>query len=558
MRLWVNCFLAILSISFLAAAPANDVSIPSVGESIDVSIVNVDVVVTDKSGKRVRGLTRADFEVLQDGKAQPISNFAEYGSEAGDATASITTAEQPRVSAAPHQQRTMVVFVDRFTLRPFDREPLFASVRKMLHEIVRPGDAVMIVSWRNRVVTRMPFTDDLAQIDRTLAQIERESTFASPDAMQSIEDERAWLKQVSAFAEEQGFTIDLSEEIPVSGLEAAMRARIEMRDKVRTINALMSAMSGLEGKKVLMLMTHRFSRIVGQEFLIGRDAGPHPRNKHELEHDMLPEIQSVVKTANANGVTIYPFYPEGLGNENMPNSAHTNGATGSFDLMVLNNELEAMSIVAEQTGGVLGWGSKNIVSVLPAVTDDFGTYYSLAYRASGTGDEKARNLVVRVKDRSLKVRARRSFVEKSNETKMKDRVLASLMHDPAPRAIDFDVTFGKPTREAKHRYRLPVLVKVPMGQLMTLPQLGEQTGGFSVYVGWGGVLGELSDVRHETRSFTLERGQEGRTMHLTYEFELLMDEKTDRVAVGVVDEVTGEFGVRRIDLPTRTEMLAEK
>ncbi|MEQ1644453.1 MAG: hypothetical protein ABL959_13480, partial [Pyrinomonadaceae bacterium] len=43
---------------------------------ITTKLVQVDVVVTDKKGAQVRDLTAADFELLQDGKAQKIMGFS--------------------------------------------------------------------------------------------------------------------------------------------------------------------------------------------------------------------------------------------------------------------------------------------------------------------------------------------------------------------------------------------------------------------------------------------------------------------------------------------------
>ncbi|HWW61959.1 MAG TPA: VWA domain-containing protein, partial [Thermoanaerobaculia bacterium] len=384
MRLWVKCLVAVAFSTLLTSTPSH-ADVPSVGESIEVSIVNVDVVVTDKKGKHVRGLTQGDFEIVQDGKPQPITNFAEYGQEMSDVTVSVSSPNAPRAAVAPHPKRTLVVFVDHFSLKPFEREPLFARVKSMLHEVVRPGDAVMIVSWRSHVVTRLPFTDDRAAIDRTLDQLDRESSFVIPDRMVEIENEREWLQEVSEAAAAKGFPIDVTNEVPFSGVEAATRARFEMKRKVRALNGLMSAMSGIEGKKVLMLLTHRFSQVAGQEFLIGLEAAPHPRSGHELEFDMQREIESVAKTANANGVTVYMFYPGGLGNDAaMPNAARSQriSPTGSRDYVVLANELAAMNQVAEATGGVIGWGAKNIVDLLPSVEEDFDSYYSLAYKAT--------------------------------------------------------------------------------------------------------------------------------------------------------------------------------
>ena len=47
----------------------------------------VDVLVTDDKGHPVRGLTRSDFTISEDGHPQPISSFAEYNKNAPPAPA---------------------------------------------------------------------------------------------------------------------------------------------------------------------------------------------------------------------------------------------------------------------------------------------------------------------------------------------------------------------------------------------------------------------------------------------------------------------------------------
>jgi len=44
-------------------------------ETVDVTVVNLDVYVTDKKGVPITGLTRDDFEIFENGRPVAISNF---------------------------------------------------------------------------------------------------------------------------------------------------------------------------------------------------------------------------------------------------------------------------------------------------------------------------------------------------------------------------------------------------------------------------------------------------------------------------------------------------
>src|ERR687892_670709 len=58
-----------------APAPAEPPSF--FGEAIDVRVVNVEAVVTDRQGNRVPDLKQGDFHLQVDGKEVPISFFTE-------------------------------------------------------------------------------------------------------------------------------------------------------------------------------------------------------------------------------------------------------------------------------------------------------------------------------------------------------------------------------------------------------------------------------------------------------------------------------------------------
>src|SRR5829696_7460133 len=83
-------------------------------DQIEVSLVNLEVVVTDKKGKSVAGLQREDFQVLEDGKPVEITNFyAETASAPGSA--------EPR---SLDQRLSLVVFVDDYNTEQASRNSI--------------------------------------------------------------------------------------------------------------------------------------------------------------------------------------------------------------------------------------------------------------------------------------------------------------------------------------------------------------------------------------------------------------------------------------------------
>jgi VWFA-related protein len=538
-RVWI------VAISVIALL---DQSVPRLGESIEVSIVNVDVFVTDRDGRRVHGLKKEDFEIFEDGKRQAITNFAEYSGAPPIGRVDVTVAKEPQ--KAPRQKRTIVVFIDRFTLPQFSSEPMFGAIRSFLRQVVRPGDAVTIVSWRRQVVTRLPFTDNLDAVERVLGAIQKESSFVSADVQPDIVAEKEFEQEMADFAAAHHFSVERLDEVTFTGEEAAQRAKFEMRRKVSAINSLIGAVSAAEGTKAVILATHRFSRVAGKEYLRGLDAQLGPKTWSERDYDMSNEIESVTKTANANNVRVYSLYPEGLGNVAIGSAELKYQAPSPvFDQIVLDNELDAMKEVSSKTGGNLAWGSKDIVQILPAIRDDFDSYYSLAYRVTASGTDKSHNIAVKVKNRQYTVRSRTQYVEKSDATRMKERVVANLFGTGAGGTIPVNISLGAWKSLGKGRRTVPVVVSFPSASLTTVPEKDGPAGAFSVFVGWGNGLGLVGDITHQTRSFRIPPDHENASrVTFTYEFEMLVDEKASLISVGVMDEVAKEFGLMRMEL----------
>ena len=132
------------------SAPSDAPPAPAIGagdffETIDVSVVNVDVYVTDKKGNRINGLKREDFEILEDRKPMAITNF--YAVDEGRPIPTGEEVEQPSPAPAipglppviPEDQRLhLVVYIDNFNIHPFSRNRTFAALREFLRDFPKP------------------------------------------------------------------------------------------------------------------------------------------------------------------------------------------------------------------------------------------------------------------------------------------------------------------------------------------------------------------------------------------------------------------------------------
>jgi VWFA-related protein len=550
LRCLLLLFVAIPSV----AAPQTPV-VPHATESVEVSIVNVDAVVVDKQGKRVQGLLRDDFEIFENGVRQPITNFAEYSSTPPQQQSGVVTAQVPvpAPQPPPSQQRSIVVFVERFQLPAFRSDPMFAAMKKLLHDSVRPGDRVMVVSWNHGIVGfRQPFTDDLSKVDTALDALARRTVTMNRDQMDDLRQELATIPDAFGGGRQpiEDTGLDFSREA-----SARMKAQIAMDDekrKVETLKALMRSMGGAEGRKVLLLATHRLSEYAGAEAFYIAGAGQLPAEV-QSEFDAKPLLRTLVETANANGVTIYPIYAEGLGSTTLPAADQANApspGSGAFDYRVLSNETPMLDFVAKETGGVSAWGSTEVTKLLPRIGDDFDSYYSLAYRATPT-KAAARKIEVRVKDPSLSVRSRRQFVPKTEVTRMEDRVIGALFGNAPRSAFRFAAKSAAPARTKNKTYLFPLTVQVPIAALTPLRGQGDvYNGAFSVYLAWGSTIGGVSDTHHDTQPFSIPAADldKAKTGHFTYTISVESLTPSLRVALGIYDEVSRDYAVGLINL----------
>jgi len=136
----------VVAVLGLAASGASGQAPPPVFTS-GVEVVRLDVIVLDRAGHPVTGLTAADFAVEEDGREQSISSFEPVRVEAAEPPALLepprTTANRPR---DPADGRCFFLFVDDVHLTPPVAERVRVTLRHFLDEQVREGDWVTLMA----------------------------------------------------------------------------------------------------------------------------------------------------------------------------------------------------------------------------------------------------------------------------------------------------------------------------------------------------------------------------------------------------------------------------
>ncbi|HYU25982.1 MAG TPA: VWA domain-containing protein [Thermoanaerobaculia bacterium] len=521
--------------------------VPKLVETVDVRVINVDVVVTDKRGNRIHGLKKEDFEIRENGVPKTISNFYEVES-APKSAATAAMPPQPTSLAAieqipDNQKRRIIFYVDNLSLMPFNRNRVFKEMKAFAKTVLRPGDEAMVATFNRSMKIRAAFTRDPIQIQQTLDTLAGESALGV-----SAKSERRDVE--NRINDAQNF-----DEALAAARSYAQSAEHDLRQSVTSLTGLMTTLAGVEGKKIVVLTTEGFQIQPGREMFMLVDEVSRTKGwasggsmLESLTFNDSNLIQGVAKTANANGITLYAIHAGGLGAQNENIMAESSRSTSySVAQSALSNSTESLELIAEMTGGVASVNTNNFASAFTTIEKDLDAYYSLGYRAGTERVDRQRSLDVRLKTRGYIVRSRQSFVEKSTFAEMNDRVVANLLYRTKSNDLKIAVRSSSPVPQEDGLFKVPIEIQIPMDSLTFLSQGDINAGGFTVYVAVANKDGDMSDVSRKQHQITLAKGEieKSKGKYYTYSLTLLMEPGLNKISVGAVDDVSNVTGFAR-------------
>jgi VWFA-related protein len=408
MRIWSAWYLLVLGLggsAVRAAAPPqpSEPPQPVITESIDVRVVNVETVVTDWKGHRVRGLTAADFRLLVDGREVPIDYFTEVAdgaSTAAPASSSAPAATAPEAPAPPVQApapvspvqgvvgRSILVFVDQEMSVKTQLEQVLRGLGKQLGRL-GPEDQVAVVAyWRGKLTVLSDWTGDRAAVH---AALDRAARLPS-DGLATVRAEQDSLRQDN---ELQRVLVQVGggSKGAAASPSHSLYSLAQVHKTMAATVAALRGFAGGPGRKMALLL-----------------AGGWPVDEPKL-------FLSLIDTANRLGYTLYPVdvpgiessaLPDDIGDQSQfdPGSPREGFITSDWE----NAAQGSLESLARSTGGKAMLNSSRI-DALDRLVADTGTYYWIGFSPTWRGDGRRHGVRLEVRRPGLAVRARHDFID---------------------------------------------------------------------------------------------------------------------------------------------------
>jgi VWFA-related protein len=407
-----------------AAVPPPSQDIPVFEESVDVRVVNVEVVVTGEDGKPVRGLAPADFRLLVDGREVALGYF----SEIVDGRAAVSSPAVPGDPAAPLSPIPPAEPVPRSYLVFLDDSFSVASPRNQALEqiaadlaLLGPEDRMAVLAFDGRRIDVLcPWSTDRAALTRALKAARERPAHGN----QMISTGRSMENDVKTAIEALTAMEASPEEIRQILATMDQRVNPEARTQLgRTVPAMAGALRGFEappGRKVMLLISGGWSLAVAPKLF-----GP------------------LVESANRLGYTLYPM------------------DVAQGDAWVLRD----LDQLAATTGGKVANSFRQ--NILRTVAEDSGSYYWLGFSPDWKGDDRTHGLQVEVRRPGLQVRSRRGFSDLSPRTEVAMKAEGVLLFGGAmeDRRVRVELGAARAVGRRGREVEVPVTLGVPVEAL---------------------------------------------------------------------------------------------
>jgi len=373
-------------------------------------LVQVPIVVTDKSGNHIHGLTRENFHIFENGKEQKVSTFEEViSSNARLPVVASSSGEFSNLTLSEQQPRAVTVIALDTVNTPFlDQSAGRRELVKYLAGSIDSGQvlALMIITSHGLQIVQ-GLTGDSAKLSQVLKKASSELP-----AMHSIDMDT----QADAAT---GDIPDIAPPTRESDPGAAIETFIARGDQIysqfqqqnaieTTMNAFLGiawSLSGVPGRKSLIWATGGFPFRISSPAVV---PGGYLSRLYERTMGALAAAQ----------ISVYPVDIRGLvGTSPMGDPSRSSVRSGPTLTRQIGNRawlqessIDTLNEFADMTGGKAFYNTNDLATSFRRAADDASSYYLAGYYLDTRNNHAGwRPLKIKVDRRDTEIRARKGF-----------------------------------------------------------------------------------------------------------------------------------------------------
>ncbi|HEX5234786.1 MAG TPA: VWA domain-containing protein [Silvibacterium sp.] len=369
-------------------------------------IVYVDVVVRDRAGQIVRGLTEKDFRIIEDGRSQKIAYFTDHTHDVAAQSAAqpaLDPLEFSNVGSIANSAN--IILFDFYNTAPQDQ--LYAR-KQMIRflQALPPGRQTALFVLGTHLQMLQSFT---GSTDRLVAAAKEMSIGTS--TVETTGGKQQDSDMVASFAAAVGRSASGQNPVQQGFLWANGEDAQRAADITRTaLDQIAAAVSGYPGRKNLYWLSDTFPLYGGPTLEINDLSNAISTNQMSTQ-DMADANR---KEANAQ-IAIYPISLIGVDASGM--GAEGSGMTSAMQLFTARAAMrEMMNNIADATGGHAYYGTNDFAGALRKGFEDGSSYYSLAYEPQNKKwNGQFRSIAVKLAARGYSLSYRRGYYAQPDE-----------------------------------------------------------------------------------------------------------------------------------------------
>jgi VWFA-related protein len=527
------------ALAFAAAASSQTPPASPVVASVDVKVVNVDISVTDGSGKPVDGLTRDDFEVLEDGQPQAITNF------------SVTQQKMRQAAAAPAPQqprrRKIIILIDNNYIESRDRTLALDILDRFIDDRFDPDSEWSLGTIGQSLEIVQPLTSDRKAIHDAVSKARHSGTVSlRTDSLDREILGDPFRRNASASS---GY--DYAETVRFQGRERTSRNARALANTANGLTEAARSYAGVGGKKTIVLLSG------GMEMNTTFSAYDNDRDRETRDRKMTMAklLEQIVHEVNGGDMSIYVvnIRPADMAapQHDVENQAWGGLGTSSLGASDTSDVNSAAFALAASTGG-LYFTSYAVRQSLESVDSVSANYYSLGYSPPHREDGQYHTITVRLKKPNLRAVHRRGYLDVSPDEQLEQylKLRISVLQPSNSVPVKFETQpgigpDGKPVVQ---------LTAVMPWQNVTLLRSGDEQykGRVHVYVSIFDKNGKNVGFHHKTQDVALTPDQYAKALAgaFGYRMALRLESGEFTVAVTMRDDLSREIGtgVKKLQL----------